>query len=310
MSWSEADIPDQTGRIALVTGANSGIGWETARALAARGAHVLLVCRNRAKAEDALARLGPDAARAEIVDLDLGDLDGVRAAAEVVLASHDRLDLLINNAGLMATPYRRTAQGFEQQLGVNHLGHFALTGLLVERLLATPGSRIVNVASLAHRIGRIDFEDLQSERRYSPWPAYGQSKLANLLFTLELQKRLLGVGEERATTIAVAAHPGSTRSNLGHEAPPGILGRITDIGRPLFDRVLAQPTAMGALPTLRAATDPDVEGGSYWGPSGVGQLHGPPVTVGSTRAARDPVVAARLWAVSELLTEVRFTALP
>lgn len=307
MAWTESDIPDQSGRVALVTGANSGIGFEAARALAEHGAHVVLACRNRGRAEDAVARIGGDVAGStEILDLDVGDLDSVAGAAAEFQARHDRLDLLINNAGVMATPLVRTPQGFEQQFGINHLGHFALDGLLLETVLATPGSRIVSIASQAHRIGRIDFDDPNSEKSYSPWPAYGQSKLANLLFIFELQRRL---GMIDTDTIAVAAHPGSSATNLGHEAAPGLLARVTAIGRPLFDAVISQSAARGALPTLRAATDPSVRGGTYWGPSGPGESRGNPVLVDSNRRSKDAAVGARLWALSEKLTGVSYPGL-
>ncbi len=306
MAWSEADVPDQTGRVALVTGANSGIGFETARALASRGAHVVLACRDRARADDAVFRIGPVAGPTEVLDLDLADLDQVRAAVDQLRERHDRLDLLVNNAGVMATPHRRTAQGFELQLGVNHLGHFALTGLVLDLLTGTEGSRVVTVSSQAHRIGRIRFDDLQSEASYSAWAAYGQAKLANLLFAFELQRRLVALG---APTTSSAAHPGAASTNLGGE-PSGLLGRALSVARPVLDRFLAQSAAAGALPTLRAATDPDAGGGSYWGPSGLGEQQGHPVEVGCTDRARDEVAAARLWAVSELLTGVRYPGSP
>ncbi len=212
-SWTEASIPDQSGRVALITGANSGIGLQAARALAERGAHVVLACRTRPKAvvaRDEVLVAAPDAT-VSLVDLDLTSLEAVRAAGHEVLAQFDRLDLLINNAGVMATPYERTTNGYELQLATNHLGHAALTAHLLPLLLATDGSRVVGVSSLAHRIGKIAFDDLQSEHGYQPWRAYGQSKLANLLFTFELQRRLVRAG---AGTIAVAAHPGISDTNL------------------------------------------------------------------------------------------------
>lgn len=305
-AWTEASIPDQTGRAALVTGANSGIGWDTARALAQRGALVVVACRSAAKADDARRRIVAAGATGEVRPLtcDLADLTSVRDAAAAVHRDLGRLDLLVNNAGVMALPEQRTVDGFEMQFGTNHLGHFALTGLLLDLLLATPGSRVVTVSSLAHRMGRIAFDDLASPRRYSPWGAYGQSKLANLLFTFELQRRLDAAG---VSTIAVAAHPGVSRTNLGR-VPAGITGRLFGLVRPVGD-LLLQNSAMGALPTLRAATDPAVRGGEYYGPGGPGELRGHPVRVGASRAARDQAVAARLWSVSEALTHVRFEAL-
>jgi len=308
MPWTEADVPDQSGRVALITGANSGIGYEAARVLAARGATVVLGCRDPARAEDARARIAAGApdATVEVLPVDLADLDRVTVAAAAFLAGHDRLDLLINNAGLMAIPRRTTVQGYEMQLGVNHLAHFALTGRLLDRLLATPGSRVVSISSQGHRPGRIDFDDLQSERSYGPWTAYFQSKLANLLFVAELQRRLLAAG---SSTMALAAHPGGSRTNLGNENPGGVVNAIGWAGRPLIERFFLQSAAMGALPTLRAATDPHVVGGEYFGPDGLGEQRGHPKVVGRSRRARDEVTARRLWSVSETLTGVHYAAL-
>jgi len=305
--WTEADIPDQTGRVAVVTGANSGIGWHTARALAQHGAHVVLACRTRAKAEEARDRIAAAGITGELslVDLDLSSLASVRAAAAEMVAAHDRVDLLVNNAGVMATPRARTADGFELQLGTNHLGHFALTGLLLPLLLATPGSRVVNVSSLAHRMGRIDFDDLQADRRYRAWPAYGQSKLANLLFTYELQRRLAAA--EASGTSALAAHPGVSETNLTGSTG-GIVGRVAELGRPIAKLVL-QSAEMGALPTLRAAVDPAARGGEYYGPDGFMEYRGHPVKVDSNAHSKDTAVAARLWDVSVELTGVAYDAL-
>jgi NAD(P)-dependent dehydrogenase (short-subunit alcohol dehydrogenase family) len=306
--WTEADVGDQSGRVALVTGANSGIGFETARVLAEHGARVVLACRDREKAEDARQRIlgsAPDAALA-ILDLDLADLDTVARAAGQFAGAHERLDLLVNNAGLMAIPHRRTVQGFEMQLGVNHLAAFALTGRLADRLLAAEGSRVVAVSSQGHRPGRIRFDDLQLERRYSPWQAYFQSKLANLLFTRELDRRLRTAG---VSTKAVAAHPGGTRTNLGHENPGGVFNTVAHHSRPVIERVFLQSAAMGALPTLRAATDPDAEGGDYFGPDGFMEQRGHPKRVGCSTRARDDDAARRLWEVSEELTGVHFDGL-
>ncbi len=212
-------------------------------------------------------------------------------------------DVLVNNAGLMATPNQRTAQGFEMQLGVNHLGHFALTAKLIDLLTATPGSRVVSISSQGHRPGRIDFDDLNSDRAYSPWPAYFQSKLANLLFTRELQRRL---DEAGADTIAVAAHPGASRTNLGNESPGGILSTVMEWTRPAMEAVMTQSAEMGALPTLRAATDPDVEGGDYFGPGGIGEMRGHPKKVGMSGRARDDDSAVRLWEISTDLTNATY----
>lgn len=304
--WTEADIPDQTGRIALVTGANSGIGLDTARALAQHGASVVLACRTPAKAEAARASIVAAGATGDVLvlTLDLSDLASVHRAADEYAAGHKRLDLLVNNAGVMAVPKQQTADGFEMQLGTNHLGHVALTARLLGPLLATEGSRVVNVSSMAHRFGRIDFDDLQSERRYSAWRAYGQSKLANLLFTYELQRRLDAVG---ATTIAVAAHPGGSRTNLANDVA-GLAGRFMQLTKPLFERTM-QPAAMGALPTLRAAVDPTVRGGDYLGPDGFMEQRGHPRTVDSNARSKDAAVAARLWDVSNELTGASWAAL-
>ncbi len=305
--WTEGEIPDLTGRVVLITGANSGIGYEAARACAEHGARVVLACRNRTKADDAVERIrvtAPDAAL-EVLPVDLADLDSVAAAAEQFVAAHDRLDVLVNNAGLMALPHQRTVQGFEMQLGVNHLAAFALTGRLLGPLLATANARVVAISSQGHRPGKIHFDDLQLESNYGPWRAYFQSKLANLLFTLELQRRFTSAG---ASAIAVAAHPGGASTNLGHENPGGIINSIADKSRPLIDKFM-QSAAMGALPTLRAATDPDVVGGEYFGPDGFGEQQGHPKRVGRTRRAQDPEAAARLWDVSAELTGVTYDAL-
>lgn len=305
--WTEQSIPDQTGAVFLVTGANSGLGWETARALAQHGAHVLVGARNETKAVDAIERIaatGPSGTLQPLV-VELSDLDSVAAAAEHVLDQQTRLDGLVNNAGIMWTPYGTTKQGFEQQLGVNHLAHFALTGRLLPLLLKTPASRVVSVSSNGHRPGSINFDDLQSQRNYSPYTSYFQSKLANLLFTSELQRRLTAA---EASTIAVAAHPGGSSTNLGHENPGGVLGTLYSALSPVF-RLFGQSAAMGALPQLRATTDPDAQGDAYYGPDGPGELRGHPVLVGRSSAAQDVATASRLWEVSEELTGVRFESL-
>jgi NAD(P)-dependent dehydrogenase (short-subunit alcohol dehydrogenase family) len=297
IKWTEADIPDQAGRVALVTGANSGIGFEAARALAEHGATVLLGCRNQAKATDALSRIQAAApgATSEIVPLDLSDLDSIRAAAESITARYDQLDLLINNAGVMALPKQSTKDGFEMQFGTNHLGHFALTGHLLPLLLGTPNSRIVSVSSNAHRMGRIAFDDLSGDKSYSRWARYGQSKVANLLFTFELQRKLAAA---KADTIAVACHPGGSNTELGRDA-----GLLMKLSQPVA-KLLMQSAEMGALPTLRAATDPAVQGGEYYGPDGLGEMRGHPKKVGSSAYSKRADVAAQLWTLSEELTGV------
>jgi NAD(P)-dependent dehydrogenase (short-subunit alcohol dehydrogenase family) len=298
--WTVADVPDQQGRTAVVTGSNTGIGYEAAAVLAQRGAITVLACRDTGKAERAAARLSAAAPQAtvSVVRLDLASLDSVRAAAEQIRASHERLDLLINNAGLMMPPHGTTADGFELQLGTNHLGHFALTSLLLDLMLSVPGSRVVTVSSNGHRGGRINFADLQSERRYGRMSAYAQSKLANLMFTYELERRLRAAG---AATIALAAHPGSAGTELVRHMP-GVLQTVYSTAGGWFK----QSAAMGALPTLRAATDPAARGGEYYGPGGFGQLTGYPVRVSSNSRSHDEAAQRRLWAESERLTGVTF----
>ncbi len=298
--WTAADVPDQSGRAAVVTGANSGIGFEAAAVLARRGADTILACRDASRAEAAAARLATAApgATVSVVRLDLASLDSVRAAAAEILAARDRLDLLINNAGLMWPAYGKTADGFELQFGINHLGHFALTGLLLEAMLPVPGSRVVTVSSNGHRTGRIDFADLQSEQRYGRMAAYAQSKLANLMFTYELQRRLAAAG---APTAALAAHPGVAFTELTRHLP-GVLQSVY----PAIGGLFTQSAAMGALPTLRAATDPAAAGGEYYGPAGLAQVKGFPVRVSSTARSRDQSAQRRLWAESERLTGVTY----
>jgi len=299
--WTATDIPDQTGRLAVITGANTGLGLETAMALTAHGATVVLAVRDLDKGKDAATKItaASPGADVSIQRLDLSSLDSVREAAHDLRASHDRIDLLINNAGVMYTPRSTTAEGFELQFGTNHLGHFALTGLLLEQLLAVAGSRVVTVSSVGHRIrARINFDDLQSEHHYSRIAAYGQSKLANLMFTYELQRRLASTG---STTIAVAAHPGGSNTELVRNSPAPLRALNAMLG-PL----IAQSAAMGALPTLRAATDPAVLGGQYYGPDGFRELRGHPTVVESSRQSHDTDTQRRLWAASEDLTGVTY----
>jgi len=293
--WTTARIPDQRGRVAVVTGANTGLGYETARALAERGASVVLAVRDVAKGQRAAARLTGDVS---VQALDLTSLDSVQTAAAALRSRFERIDLLINNAGVMYTPKSVTRDGFEMQFGTNHLGHFALTGLLLEAMLPVPGSRVVTVSSTGHRIqAAIHFDDLQWERSYSRAGAYGQSKLANLMFTYELQRRLAAHG----TTVAAAAHPGVSSTELTRNTPAAV--------RVPLDRVaplITQTPAMGALPTLRAATDPAVLGGQYYGPGGRFEVRGHPRLVTSSPESYDLAVQRRLWGVSEELTGVRF----
>jgi NAD(P)-dependent dehydrogenase (short-subunit alcohol dehydrogenase family) len=301
--WTSDLIPDQRGRTAVVTGANSGLGLVTARELARHGASVVLACRDTAKGERALAEIEAAAphARVQVSELDLGDLASIESFAGRVRSEHAEggLDLLINNAGVMAPPRRQTSDGFELQLGTNHLGHFALTARLIETMQDRPDARVVTLSSNAHKTGRIDFGDLQREHGYTRWGAYGQSKLANLMFALELDRRLRAAG---STVKSVAAHPGYSATNLQSAAAPAadrLVMKVTNL-------ILAQSAEMGALPTLYAATFPGLEGGSYAGPDGIGEFRGHPRLATPNSAARDEQVAARLWDVSEELTRVRF----
>jgi NAD(P)-dependent dehydrogenase (short-subunit alcohol dehydrogenase family) len=305
--WSSAQIPDQHDRTAIVTGANSGLGLATAKELARHGARVILACRNIDKGAAAAREIEAAAPGAEVglSPLDLGDLASVTAFAESFRASHtgEGLDLLINNAGVMAPPRRQTADGFELQLGTNLLGHFALTARLIDLMDGREDARVVTLSSNAHKMGRINFEDLQSERRYTRWGAYGQSKLADLMFALELDRRLRASG---SSVKSIAAHPGYAATNLQTAAAPTldrIVMRFTNL-------IVAQSADMGALPSLYAATYPALEGGSYIGPDGIGEFRGHPQLVSPNRAARDQQVAERLWSVSEELTGVRFELTP
>lgn len=305
-AWSEGDVPDQSGRVVVITGANTGIGYEAAAVLAHRGAHVVLAVRNLEKGNAALSRIvaaGGQGSRdvdVTLQRLDLTSLDSVRSAADALRAAYPRIDLLINNAGVMWTPKQLTADGFELQFGTNHLGHFALTGLLLDHLLPVRNSRVVTVSSLGHRLrSTIDFDDLQSERGYDRIAAYGRSKLANLLFTYELQRRLAAAPD--AKTIAVAAHPGGSNTELMRHLPGVVRPVAAALGPMLF-----QSAAMGALPTLRAATDPAVEGGQYFGPGGFLEQRGHPKLVKSSAQSHDEELQRRLWAISEELTGVSF----
>ena len=292
--WTVTDIPDQTGRVAVVTGGNTGLGYETAAGLASRGARVVLAVRNLDKgkaAADLIVRRTPGA-DVTLQELDLTSLASIEDAAEQLRGAHDRIDLLVNNAGVMMTPKSTTRDGFELQFGTNHLGHFAFTGRLLDRVLAAPGSRVVTVSSIGHRFGRVRFDDLAAERGYNRMAAYGQSKLSNLLFTYELQRRLTGT-----TTTALAAHPGGSSSELDRYLPGPVK---------LAFGSLEQSTEMGALPTLRAATDPHVSGGQYLGPGGFLEMRGYPKVVASNRRSHDVDVQRRLWTVSEELTGVTF----
>jgi NAD(P)-dependent dehydrogenase (short-subunit alcohol dehydrogenase family) len=304
--WIEQYIPSQTGKTALITGANSGLGFEAAKVLAGKGAAVTLAVRDTVKGDAAAAaiRTAVPGAELAVAVLDLASLASIRTFADAFAGTHGRLDMLINNAGVMAVPRRTTADGFEMQFGTNHLGHFALTGLLLlPLLLTTPAARIVTVSSGAHMFGKINFDDLQSERSYSKWGAYGQSKLANLLFAYELQRRLAAAG---SSVISVVAHPGYASTNLQSVGPEMEGSRIGKQAMSAANRVLAQSAAMGALPEVYAATSLAVRGGDYIGPTGFMGQRGFPKKVKSNARSHDQAVAARLWAVSEELTGVSY----
>lgn len=308
MAWTTAEIPDQHGRVALVTGATSGLGELTARVLAARGARVVLATRDEQRTDETVRRIlrGHPEARLDHVRLDLADLDTVASAAAQFRGRYERLDLLIANAGVMATPLQRTADGFEWQLGVNHLGHQALVADLLGPVLATPASRIVLISSLMHRYGRLDLTDPSWERRtYRRWSAYSASKLANLTYALELQRRLAATDPD--TTVA-AAHPGYSRTGLqtsGPTASGGIEGMLSGVVATLGNHLVAQPPQAGVLPQLYAATAPGVPSGSYWGPGGPGGIRGEVAPAAASARARDVELGRELWEVSERLTGVR-----
>jgi len=298
--WDVGRIPDQSGRTAVVTGANSGLGLVTARELARAGATVVMACRNLDKghaAVDAIRSAVPQA-QLQLDELDLASLASVRSFADRFTATRDGLDLLINNAGVMAPPRRLTADGFELQFGTNHLGHFALTGLLLPQLEGREDARVVTLSSTAHRTGRIAFDNLNGDRHYFRWRAYGQSKLANLLFALELDRRLRASG---STVKSLAAHPGYAATNLQSAAAPLVDRLVMKVA----NAVVAQSDEMGALPTLYAATEPGLEGGIYVGPDGIAEQRGYPKIVQPNGAARDEATARRLWEVSADLTGVR-----
>ena len=296
-TWTLNEAPEQTGRTALVTGANTGIGFETARMLAQKGAHVLLACRDPQRGEAAAQRIRAlgISGRVDCTALDLSDLESVAACVRALKVSHTHIDLLINNAGIMATPFGRTKQGFEMQLGVNHLGHFALTQRLLPLLEAAASPRVVVLSSLMHHFGQVDLADLNWERRtYAPQPAYHASKLANLMFMLELHRRLTAAGSKVSV---LGAHPGVTRTELTRS-----MNIVVRTINPLF----ASPTENGALPSVRAATDPGARGGTYWGPSHLWETRGPPDVARIATRATDGAAAQRLFQESEKLTGLAF----
>ncbi len=299
--WTADRIPDQTGRVAVVTGANSGLGLVTARELARRGALVVMACRNMEKGGAALADVTAAASgpKPELEELDLASLSSVRSFVDRFTTAHDGLDLLINNAGVMASPRRLTADGFELHFGTNHLGHFALTELLLPLMEGREDARVVTLSSNAHKTVRgIAFDNLNGDRRYFRWNAYGQSKLANLLFALELDRRLRARG---STVKSLAAHPGYSTTNLQSAAAPFVDRMVMKVS----NAAVGQSAEMGALPVLYAATEPGLEGGTYAGPDGIGEHRGHPKVVEPNRAARNEETARRLWDVSENLTGVR-----
>ncbi len=302
--WTTNNIPDLRGKVIIVTGANSGLGFETAKELARKGALTILACRGLEKGNDAAHSILAEVPNAHLepMVLDLGSLKSVRAFAEAFKASHDRLNVLVNNAGIMWVPYGKTEDGFERHFGTNHLGHFALTGLLMDLLLKTTGSRVITVSSMGHRSGNMEFDHLMFEDGigYQRQRAYGRSKLANLLFTFELQRRFEAMHSD---TIATAAHPGGANTNLARSLEDRWYFRLL---RPLME-ALAQSAAMGALPTLRAATDPEARGSDYYGPGGFMESRGYPVKVGRSDAARDVNLAKHLWKISEALTGITYS---
>jgi len=300
-AWSTNQIPDQTGRHVVVTGASSGLGEITARELARKGAHVVLAVRSTTKGElsEQRIRLAVPDAQVEVRELDLSSLRSVRTFAAALLTQRPTLDLLINNAGIMQTPARRTAEGYELQFGTNHLGHFALTGLLLESLVRGAAPRVVTVSSLEHKGGRIDFDDLQLERDYAPRKAYQQSKLANAIFGIELDRRLRAAG---SPILSVLAHPGYSATNLQATGPTG----LSAIGLRIGNALLAQSPERGVLPQLFAATAPTVRSGQFYGPAGFQEMRGDPTEVHAIPAAHDPETGRRLWAASEELTGVTY----
>ncbi len=302
-NWSTKDIPDLTGKQIIVTGGNSGLGFEAVKALSQKNAHVILACRNRNKGEEARTRivnLNPTS-DVEVMELDLADLKSVQNFAINYKKKYAQLDVLINNAGIMMVPFGQTKDGFEKQVGTNHLGHYALTGLLLEVLKNTPKSRVVNVSSIAHKSGVMDFDNLlyTNGKGYSPMKAYGRSKLSNLLFTYELQ-RFFEINKIDA--IAIAAHPGVSDTNLfNHAAPKWVMSLL----KPLFS-LMVQPAYKGALPELRAATDPKAKGSEYYGPDGSREMKGYPILVQSTQSALNKDDAKKLWELSEKLTHISY----
>lgn len=301
--WTIIDIPDLTGKVILITGGNSGLGIESAKAFVNKGAEVIITSRSEEKGKKALAEIKneiPDA-NITIMLLDLMDLKSVQSFADEFMNKYNRLDVLMNNAGIMMTPYKLSADGFESQMATNHLGHFVLTGLLIDLITKTPDSRIINVSSLAHKFGKMDFDDLffSDSRKYSPRKAYGRSKLANLLFTYELQRRF---DEKNIKTIAVAAHPGASHTNLGNHLVGSFMYKIL---WPLA-KIATQKPADGAKSQIRASVDTNVKGGEYYGPGGFMQMAGRPVIVKSTKKSHNIELAKKLWEKSQKAGKIEY----
>jgi NAD(P)-dependent dehydrogenase (short-subunit alcohol dehydrogenase family) len=305
MKWKASDMPDLTGKIAVVTGGNSGIGFFTCLELARKGAHVVLAARNKERGLDALEKikLKIPSANLQFMKLDLANIELIKHFADTFTEEYERLDILVNNAGVMALPLRRTAQGFEMQFGTNHLGHFALTALLFNIIERTPGSRIVNVSSLMHKFGKINFDDLNWEKSYSKWQAYGQSKLANLLFSLELNRRLRAAGKQ---TGVMTSHPGYAATKLQVRAGEMEGSKMNVRANNLMNALFAQPASKGALPSLYAATCENAISGKFYGPSGLGSVRGYPREEKINPLLTNPDVAKRLWEKSEKLIGMRF----
>ncbi len=304
-NWTRDSMPDLTGKVAVVTGANSGLGYETALALAQKGAQVVVASRDTNKGQEGVSKIQAQHPKGSVsfMQLDLANLAAVHTFAAQFARQFQTLDLLINNAGVMAIPYRTTADGFEMQFGTNHLGHFALAGLLLPIILRTPKARVVTVSSILHRSGHINFDDLNPTNNYNQDNAYSQSKLANLLFTYELQRKFKAHASD---ALAVAAHPGYSATNLQGVGPRMTGSAFRERMMVVMNAVLAQSAAMGALPTLLAATSPTIQGGEYIGPKGFQEMRGYPVAVKSNTESYDLSVAQRLWTVSEQLTGVQY----
>ena len=303
MNWTKENIPDLSGKTIVVTGGNSGIGYEAVKAFAEKNGNIILASRSvekGLKAKEDILKENPDAS-IDVYELDLADLHSVHNFSERFYSRNKKLDVLLNNAGIMMNPYTLTKDGYESQLGTNHLGHFALTGLLLKALLNTPGSRIVNISSLVHKNGTMDFDNLQYDNKkdYSPMKAYGRSKIANLFFSYELQRKLEAEGKD---CISLAAHPGISETNLVRFLEKKFFVRLF---LPLFS-MITQEASMGALPGIRACTDPDAKGGEYYGPDGKGERKGFPVVVESNGLSHNKEIAARLWKESERLTKIQF----